>query len=105
MTRSAGWSGLMRFGSPPRLRIASRIAARSTTTGTPVKSWSSTRAGVKAISRSALSPGVQAARARTSSAETAPPPSRRRRFSSRILREKGSRSTCPTPARSSASRR
>ena len=30
--------------------MASRIAARSTTAGTPVKSCSSTRAGVKAIS-------------------------------------------------------
>ena len=34
--------------------IASRIAARSTTAGTPVKSCISTRAGRKAISRSVL---------------------------------------------------
>ena len=45
MTRSAGTSGLMRAGSPPRSAIASRIAARSTTAGTPVKSWRMTRAG------------------------------------------------------------
>ena len=51
MTSSTGWSGLIFFGSPPSLFIASRIAARSTTAGTPVKSWSRTRAGVKAISR------------------------------------------------------
>ena len=40
----------MRAGSPPRSRTASRIAARSTTTGTPVKSWSRTRDGRKVIS-------------------------------------------------------
>jgi hypothetical protein len=38
-------SGLMRSGSPPNAVIASRIAARSTTQGTPVKSCSTTRAG------------------------------------------------------------
>ena len=38
ITSSAGSSGLIFLGSPPRLRIASRIAARSTTAGTPVKS-------------------------------------------------------------------
>ena len=38
------------LGSPPRSRIALRIAARSTTAGTPVKSWRSTRPGVKEIS-------------------------------------------------------
>jgi len=42
----------MRAGSPPSLTIASRIAARSTTAGTPVKSCMSTRAGMNAISAS-----------------------------------------------------
>ena len=51
MTSSTGCSGLIFFGSPPSFFIASRIAARSTTAGTPVKSCRSTRAGVKAISR------------------------------------------------------
>ena len=50
MTSSAGASGLISSGSPPSRVIASRIAARSTTTGTPVKSCMITRAGVKAIS-------------------------------------------------------
>ena len=50
MTSSTGWSGLILRGSPPMRFIASRIAARSTTQGTPVKSWRSTRLGVKAIS-------------------------------------------------------
>ena len=44
----------MRAGSPPSCCMASRMAARSTTQGTPVKSWSRTRLGVKAISLSGL---------------------------------------------------
>ena len=50
MTRSTGTSGLIFRGSPPSVFIASRMAARSTTAGTPVKSCISTRAGRKAIS-------------------------------------------------------
>mmetsp|Transcript_6772 Transcript_6772/g.12870 ORF Transcript_6772/g.12870 Transcript_6772/m.12870 type:complete len:216 (+) Transcript_6772:2433-3080(+) len=50
ITRSTGTWGLMSVGSPPRHVMASRIAARSTTQGTPVKSCSSTRAGLKGIS-------------------------------------------------------
>ena len=50
MTSSTGCSGLTLRGSPPSRTIPSRMAARSTTAGTPVKSWSSTRAGVNAIS-------------------------------------------------------
>jgi hypothetical protein len=38
------------FGSPPRSATASRIVARSTTHGTPVKSCMITRAGVNWIS-------------------------------------------------------
>ena len=45
MTRSTGTSGLILVGSPPSDAIASRIAARSQTAGTPVKSCISTRAG------------------------------------------------------------
>jgi hypothetical protein len=40
-----GASGLICCASPPRPLIPSRIAARSTTAGTPVKSCISTRAG------------------------------------------------------------
>ena len=43
-------SGLARLGSAPMARRASRMAARSTTQGTPVKSCSRTRAGRKLIS-------------------------------------------------------
>ena len=50
MTSSTGTSGLICVGSPPSSSIASRIAARSTIAGTPVKSCISTRLGVNAIS-------------------------------------------------------
>ena len=45
MTISAGESGLILFGSPPRAATASRMVARSTMQGTPVKSCMTTRAG------------------------------------------------------------
>jgi hypothetical protein len=50
ITRSQGTTGLILSGSPFIRAIASRIAARSTTQGTPVKSWSTTRAGMNGIS-------------------------------------------------------
>ena len=52
-TSVQGICGLTRIGSPPRSTIASRIAAKSTNTGTPVKSWNSTRAGMNSISEPA----------------------------------------------------
>ena len=58
MTSSTGWSGLIFCGSPPIRFMASRIAARSTTAGTPVKSWSRTRLGRNAISRVGIGLGV-----------------------------------------------
>lgn len=42
----------MLLGSFPRRAIASLIAAKSTTAGTPVKSCNTTRAGLKGISTS-----------------------------------------------------
>ena len=60
MISSAGRSGLILAGSPPSAAIASRIAARSTMHGTPVKSCSSTRAGVNWISARRLRRGVPA---------------------------------------------
>ncbi|WVY99932.1 hypothetical protein V8G54_026002 [Vigna mungo] len=50
MTRSTGTRGLILLESLPSLFIASRMQARSTTAGTPVKSCSRTRAGLKGIS-------------------------------------------------------
>ncbi len=39
MTKSAGQRGLIFYGSPPSLFIASLIAAKSTTAGTPLFKW------------------------------------------------------------------
>ena len=64
MTRSAGTSGLMRVTSPPARATAARIAARSTTAGTPVKSWRTTRAGRNGTSTSPAA-GVGPARERS----------------------------------------
>src|SRR5437660_1487768 len=46
MTRSAGTRGSIFLASFPARSMADLIAARSTTAGTPVKSWRSTRADV-----------------------------------------------------------
>ena len=45
MTKSTGESGLIFSGSAPAFSTAARIAAKSTTAGTPVKSCINTRAG------------------------------------------------------------
>ena len=103
MTSSAGTSGLISAGSPPIAAIASRIAARSTTAGTPVKSCITTRAGVNAISVAGAAFGSQLASASMSAAVTDPLPSVRSRFSSRIFSENGRRATSKLGA--SASRR
>jgi hypothetical protein len=50
MTKSTGQSGLIFWGSPPSLFMASLMAAKSTTAGTPVKSYKMTRAGLNGIS-------------------------------------------------------
>ncbi len=75
ITRSTSASGLIFSGFPPRAFIASRIAARSTTAGTPVRSCISTRAGRKAISRSDDFLSSQPTTARMSSAVTVLPSS------------------------------
>ena len=87
MIRSTGTSGLIAAGSPPRSSIASRIAARSTTAGTPVKSCISTRAGWKGISTLGSAFASQPAIASTSSEVTEVPSSSRSAFSSRTLSE------------------
>ena len=104
MTSSTGCSGLMRSGLPPSATIASRIAARSTTHGTPVKSCSSTRAGMNEISFSTFAVAFHSASALMSSAFTNALSSRRSRFSRRIFIEYGSRETPLNPAFSSAGR-
>ena len=87
MTSSAGERGLMTSARPPSFTTASRIAARSTTAGTPVKSCRMTRAGVKAISVSGSAFGSQSSSASMSLRVTFTPSSKRRRFSSRIRSE------------------
>ncbi len=91
MTSSAGASGLIFEGSPPSSWTASRMVARSTTHGTPVKSCITTRAGVNWISMSGSAAGSQEASERMWSAVMFAPSSVRSRFSSRIFSEYGSR--------------
>ena len=82
MTRSTGISGLILSGEPPSACIALRIAARSTTAGTPVKSCINTRAGRKAISCSSFFFFSHFATATMSSFLTVRSSSLRSRFSS-----------------------
>src|SRR5687767_903392 len=105
MTRSTGWSGLIRFGAPPSLTIASRMAARSTTAGTPVKSWSSTRLVRNAISCSAWPRTFHRASASMSDRLTNASSSLRSRFSRRMRNVTGSRSTVALGILASAPRR
>ncbi len=86
MTISAGASGLMTAGSPPSSATASRMVARSTTTGTPVKSCITTRAGVNGISVSGSALGSQCASAWTCSAVMSTPSSVLRSASASTLR-------------------
>ena len=90
MTSSAGASGLIFCGSPPSSAMASRMVARSTMQGTPVKSCMTTRAGVNWISWSGSAFGSQFAIARMWSAVMSAPSSVRSRFSRRTFRLKGS---------------
>src|SRR5918996_1635249 len=96
MMRSTSTSGLTRAGSPLARAIAERIAARSTTAGTPVKSCIKTRDGMNATDASGAGAG-HPARAETSWSRTSRVPALRRRFSRRIRTVWGSRSTSPTP--------
>jgi hypothetical protein len=73
--------------------MPSRMAARSTTHGTPVKSCSRTRAGMNEISFSPMVFGDHDASASMSPALTNPASSRRSRFSRRIFSEYGSVAT------------
>ena len=84
ITKSQGICGLIFAGSPPREAHASRMTAKSTNTGTPVKSWNSTRAGENSISLP-TSPALPAATMRPASSSAA--------CSSRTLRSTFSSST------------
>ena len=104
MTSSTGCNGLTLLGSPPRRTMPSRMAARSTTHGTPVKSCSRTRAGMNEISRCAALLTSHLARASMSAVLTNRPSSFRSRFSRRIFSEYGRRDTSGNPAAASAGR-
>ena len=78
--------------------MASRIAARSTIAGTPVKSCMMTRAGVNEISYEGGAFGSQFSSASISARVTLVPSSKRSKFSSRILSEYGKRATFSTPS-------
>jgi len=90
LDRFAG--GLIFFGSPPIRCMASRMAARSTTEGTPVKSWRRNPAGAEGDLEgwgspwgpSSPGPGYRRGLTVVSS-------SFRSRFSRRILSENGRR--------------
>ena len=84
--------------------MASRMAARSTTAGTPVKSCISTRAGRKAISRSDDLVFSHSATALMSSLVTVRPSSLRNRFSSSTFIENGRREMPLRPFRSAVGR-
>ena len=100
ITRLTGTSGLILLVSPPSLAMASRMAARSTTQGTPVKSCSRTRAGRYWISLlDSFGFFCQSATAWMSAVETVKPPSSKRsRFSSKTFIENGRRETSPSLA-------
>ena len=92
MTISAGESGLILFGSPPSAVTASRMVARSTMQGTPVKSCITTRAGVNWISVSGSASASQFPSASICAFVTFAPSSVRSRFSSRTFKLNGRRS-------------
>ena len=92
--------------SPPRSATASRMVARSTMQGTPVKSCMTTRAGRELDLGVGLGRRVPAGRApRIWSAVTFAPSSVRSRFSSSTLRLNGQPLARPRPRRAGRSRR
>ncbi len=88
----------MIFGSRPMRCTAERIAARSTSSGTPVKSCKSTRATLKGISSVRSATACQLASARTSDSSTTFSSKLRRTDSSTTRIETGRRETGPTPS-------
>src|SRR5437762_12802 len=101
-TRSTGTRGSMIFGSLPSSFTALRIAARSTTSGTPVKSWRTIRATTKGISSFAGDFAFHFASVSTSLRRTFFPSQFRSTDSSTIRMLTGNREIGPTPCSSSA---
>ncbi len=98
ITRSTGISGLILSGSPPSAAKALRKEAKSTTTGTPVKSCRITREGLNGTSISCCSLVPHLARFATCSFVITLPSTWRRTASSNTLMEYGRRDTWPSPA-------
>src|SRR5256714_7954724 len=103
ITRSTGTSGSTSFGSCPASFTALRMAARSTTSGTPVKSCRSTRETTKGISSVRSPRGCQEARFFTSSSRTRFPSRLRRSDSSTMRRLTGRRATAGYLSRAAGS--
>src|ERR1041385_6660538 len=93
------------LGSPPSRWTALRIAARSTTSGTPVKSCRTMRATTKGISSFAGDFAFQLASVSTSLRPTFFPSQFRRTDSKTMRMLTGKRETGPTPCSSSAGRK
>ncbi len=85
--------------------VADRIAARSTTAGTPVKSCRMTRAGLKGTSAVEGTSAPHLASRETSSLVTVKPSTWRNTASNRTRIENGNAEIEPTPPRSSVSSR
>ena len=78
------------------------MAARSASSGTPVKSWSTTRATTNGISLVRAPVGAQLASSFTCSSLTFLPSQLRSTLSSTMRIDTGNREILPTPAFSSA---
>jgi hypothetical protein len=92
-TRSTGTSGSIVFGSLPICLATVRIAARSASSGTPVKSCSTTRATTNGISLTRSVFGCQLASSATCSLLTFLPSQLRSTLSRTMRIETGSRFT------------
>ena len=105
ITNSTGLRGLIAWASPPKRLTASRMAAKSTIAGTPVKSWRMTRAGTKDTSWSTWLSVSHFATCSISLLLTNSWSSWRIRFSKRILIQNGSLSSAyllPIPSKLTA---
>lgn len=97
MTRSTGTRGSTMDGSAPALAAALRMAARSTTSGTPVKSWRTTRPTVNGTSYEPGDFAFQLARFLTSCSVIFLPSQLRRRDSRTMRMEMGRREMLGKP--------
>ena len=100
-TKSTGTNGSIILGFFPSRTRAERIAARSASNGTPVKSCNTMRATTNGISSVRGATGFQFASARTFCSDTRLPSQLRNTDSSTRRMDTGNRETGPTPDSSS----